>query len=271
MENNFVPEVFLSEKFGELRIIEIDDKPYFCGIDVAKALGYSNPRDAIGRHCRVDGVVKHDTINSHKTRNFRSGTESEAEQVITLQYITEGNVYRLIARSKLKEAVQFEKWVFDEIIPTIRKTGGYVNNAEQFVASYFPNSSKEVRAQLVQMLEIVKTQDSVIGAQMPSVEFTRAVVKAGENITIGDFAKVLNKEGVINIGRNKLFAWLRDNGYMMKGNHIPYQRFINDGTFVVQETVYYTGKYPHTARQTLVTPKGQMTLTKKIRAAFGVK
>ena len=271
MENNFVPEVFLSEKFGELRIAEIDDKPYFCGIDVAKALGYSNPRDAIGRHCRVDGVVKRDTINSHKTRNFRRGTESEAEQVITLQYITEGNVYRLIARSKLKEAVQFEKWVFDEIIPTIRKTGGYVNNAEQFVASYFPNSSKEVRAQLVQMLEIVKAQDSVIGAQMPSVEFTRAVVKAGENITIGDFAKVLNKEGVIIIGRNKLFAWLRDNGYMMKGNHIPYQRFINDGTFVVQETVYYTGKYPHTARQALVTPQGQMTLSKKIRAAFGVK
>ena len=63
MENNFVPEVFLSEKFGELRIAEIDDKPYFCGIDVAKALGYSNPRDAIGRHCKQNGVVKHDTIS----------------------------------------------------------------------------------------------------------------------------------------------------------------------------------------------------------------
>lgn len=266
MENNFVPEVFLSEKFGELRIAEIDDKPYFCGIDVAKALGYSNPRDAIGRHCKQNGVVKHDTISTHTTRG-----NGVAQQTISVPYITEGNVYRLIARSKLKEAVQFEKWVFDEIVPTIRKTGGYVNNAEQFVASYFPNSSKEVQVQLVQMLEIVKAQDSVIGAQMPSVEFTRAVVKAGENITIGDFAKVLNKENVINIGRNKLFAWLRDNGYMMKGNHIPYQRFINDGTFVVQETVYYTGKYPHTARQTLVTPKGQMTLTKKIRAAFGIK
>ena len=65
MENNFVPEVFLSEKFGELRIAEIDDKPYFCGIDVAKALGYSNPRDAIGRHCKQNGVVKHDTISTH--------------------------------------------------------------------------------------------------------------------------------------------------------------------------------------------------------------
>lgn len=149
MENNFVPEVFLSEKFGELRIAEIDDKPYFCGIDVAKALGYSNPRDAIGRHCKQNGVVKHDTISTHTTRG-----NGVAQQTISVPYITEGNVYRLIARSKLKEAVQFEEWVFDEIVPTI---------------------------------------------------------------------------------------------------------------------LYYTGKYPHTARQTLVTPKGQMTLTKKIRAAFGVK
>ena len=101
----------------KLRIIEIDGKPYFCGIDVAKALGYSNPRDAIGRHCRVDGVVKRDTINSHKTRNFRSGTESEAEQVITLQYITEGNVYRLIARSKLKEAIQSKSGYSTKLFP----------------------------------------------------------------------------------------------------------------------------------------------------------
>ena len=266
MDNNFVPVVFLSEKFGELRVIENDDKLYFCGTDVAKALGYSNPRDAVGRHCKQNGVVKRDTISTHATRG-----NGVAQQTVSVPYITEGNVYRLIARSKLKEAVQFEEWVFDEILPAIRKTGGYVNNAEQFVDNYFPNSSKEVRAQLIQMLEIVKKQDSIIGAQMPSVEFTRAVVKSGENITIGDFAKVLNKDGVIDIGRNKLFAWLRDNGYMMKGNHIRYQRFINDGTFVVQESVYYTGKYPHTTRQTLVTPKGQMALAKKIRDSFGAK
>ena len=186
MDNNFVPVVFLSEKFGELRVIENDDKLYFCGTDVAKALGYSNPRDAVGRHCKQNGVVKRDTISTHATRG-----NGVAQQTVSVPYITEGNVYRLIARSKLKEAVQFEEWVFDEILPAIRKTGGYVNNAEQFVDNYFPNSSKEVRAQLIQMLEIVKKQDSIIGAQMPSVEFTRAVVKSGENITIGDFAKVL--------------------------------------------------------------------------------
>ena len=78
MENNFVPEVFLSEKFGELRIIEIDGKPYFCGTDVSKALGYSNPRDAIGRHCRVDGVVKRDTVNREfrvSISHFQSGAQ----------------------------------------------------------------------------------------------------------------------------------------------------------------------------------------------------
>lgn len=102
-------QIFNSGEFGEIRTIEIDGKPYFVGADVAKALGYNNPRDAVARHCK--GVVKHDTPTS-------SGIQS-------MSYINEGDLYRLIMKSKLPSAEKFESWVMDEVLPTIRKTGSY--------------------------------------------------------------------------------------------------------------------------------------------------
>ena len=100
--------VFKSEEFGQVRTVEIDGKPYFAGKDIANALGYSNPRDAISRHCK--GVVKHDT--------FKEGGQN-------ISLIPEGDMYRLITHSKLESAERFESWVFDEVLPTLRKTGSY--------------------------------------------------------------------------------------------------------------------------------------------------
>ena len=111
-------QVFNHEQFGDVRIIEEDGKVLFCGKDVAKALGYENPRDAIRRHCR--GVVKRDGVS--KTTNQHGVT---TEQVTQMSFIPEGDVYRLITHSKLPAAERCEKWVFDEVLPTIRKTGGY--------------------------------------------------------------------------------------------------------------------------------------------------
>ena len=102
-------QIFNSGEFGEIRTLEIDGKPYFVGTDVAKALGYNNPRDAVSRHCK--GVVKRDTPTS-------SGIQS-------MSYINEGDLYRLIMKSKLPSAEKFESWVMDEVLPTIRKTGSY--------------------------------------------------------------------------------------------------------------------------------------------------
>lgn len=102
-------QIFNSEEFGEIRTIEIDGKPYFVGTDVAKALGYSNPRKAILDHCK--GVTKRDTPTS-------SGVQ-------LMSYINEGDLYRLIMKSKLPSAEKFESWVMDEVLPTIRKTGSY--------------------------------------------------------------------------------------------------------------------------------------------------
>lgn len=105
-------QVFQNNEFGELGVLEIDGKPYFPATASAKMLGYVNPRDAISRHCKIDGVVKHDVID-------RMGRIQHAK------FITEGNLYRLITHSKIPEAERFEKWVFDEVLPTIRKTGSY--------------------------------------------------------------------------------------------------------------------------------------------------
>lgn len=107
-------QVFRNEEFGEIRTVEQDGKVLFCGVDIAKALGYVNAHDALGRHCK--GVVKRDTLT-------QKGMQS-------LFYIPEGDVCRLIVHSKLPSAEKFERWVFDEVLPSIRKTGGYIQGQE---------------------------------------------------------------------------------------------------------------------------------------------
>ena len=102
-------KIFNNEEFGEIRTVEIDGKPYFVATDVARALGYSNPRKAVNDHCK--GVTKCDTPTS-------SGVQR-------MSYINEGDLYRLIMKSKLPSAEKFENWVMDEVLPTIRKTGSY--------------------------------------------------------------------------------------------------------------------------------------------------
>ena len=118
---NRVPEIFLSEVFGELRIIEENNKFYFCAVDVCKALGYTNITRELNIHCRQDGI--------------KSGRVEVGGIPRIVKFISEGNVYRLICRSNKPEAEQFETWVFDELLPTIRQTGGYVNDPVVFWTS----------------------------------------------------------------------------------------------------------------------------------------
>ena len=125
-------QIFNSEEFGDIRTAEIDGKPYFVGTDVAKALGYSNPRKAILDHCK--GVTKRDTPTS-------SGVQS-------MSYINEGDLYRLIMNSKLPSAEKFESWVMDEVLPAIRKTGSYqkpMTVAEQIQLLALGNQDHEER------------------------------------------------------------------------------------------------------------------------------
>ena len=122
------------------------------------------------------------------------------------------------------------------------------------------------KALLVTSLEAVKNQDKVIGVQQESVDFHRAVSASVNSVDFGEFAKCLANDH-INIGRNRLMAWLRKEKYIDASN-IAYQKYIQQGIFEVKETVYYIGKTSHTARKTLITPKGQVYLAKKVSSGY---
>ena len=130
--NNMI-KIFKNEKFGSLRILKDDNgRIMFCGKDVASALGYSNTKDAIRRHCRWG--VKHDLPHPQSP-----------SKTIKMIFIPEGDVYRLVAHSKLPRAAEFESWIFDKILPQINQTGGYVSNEEMFIENYLPFLDKPYR------------------------------------------------------------------------------------------------------------------------------
>jgi prophage antirepressor-like protein len=219
-------QIFNNEEFGLVRTIEIDGKPYFSASDVATALGYSNPRDAISRHCK--GVVKHDIPTT-------SGIQA-------LSFIPEGDIYRLIIRSQLPSAERFERWVFDEVLPQIRQTGGY----------QMPQTYAEALRALADKAEQAERLMIENEEMKPKAEFFDAVTDSKDAIPMADVAKVLN----MGIGRNKLFIFLRNNGVLQSDNR-PYQRYIDNGWFRTIEQKYDKG-YGETGIniKTLVFQKG---------------
>lgn len=147
MNNNL--EIFKNEEFGEVRTIMLDDKPYFMASDIAKALGYARPNDAVSRHCRA--TVKHSTPISGKIQK--------------VNFIPEGDMYRLIAHSKLPSAERFESWIFDEVLPTIRRTGGYINNVDLMVNTYFsdiPDDQKILVKGLMTNITALQNKNSAL-------------------------------------------------------------------------------------------------------------
>ncbi|MBP6280974.1 MAG: hypothetical protein KA384_02865 [Leptotrichiaceae bacterium] len=114
-------QIFKNDKFGEIEILIENGKEYFPATEIAKILGYSNPHDAIIRHCKKEGLVIHEGV-------LNAGL---GEQIVSKKYIDEGNLYRLIIKSNLPQAEIFERWVFDEVIPSIRKIGSYTVKSQQ--------------------------------------------------------------------------------------------------------------------------------------------
>lgn len=142
-------KVFSSTEFGELEVMLIDGKEYFPAIQCARILGYSNPRDAIIKHCKADGVVKRDGVSY--TTNQHGVT---SQQITEIKYINEGNLYRLIVSSKLPQAEKFERWVFDEVLPSIRRNGGYVGNVEELIAKTATAVATAVIKQIIPILQL---------------------------------------------------------------------------------------------------------------------
>ena len=179
-------EIFKNEEFGEVRTIEKNGSVLFCGSDIAKALGYARPADAISAHCK--GVCVLPTPSAGGVQNTK--------------FITEGDIYRLIAHSKLPSAERFERWVFDEVLPSIRKNGGYIGNADLMVNTYFsnlPDDQKVVIKGLLTNIVAVQNENSVLkkendvlaqeNSKWAGKDFINATVrKYGRNVH-NDYAK----------------------------------------------------------------------------------
>lgn len=249
MENEI--KIFENEEFGSMRTLkEETGRVVFCGSDVAKALGYRNVSDALIRHCK--GIVKHDTLTN-------GGMQ-------TLSFIPEGDVYRLVAHSRLPSAEKFESWIFDEVLPTIRRTGGYVANEDMFIENYLPFLEEPYQGLFrLQMMAINKLNERIRHDQ-PLVEFANQVSNSENLIDMNAMAKLAIEEN-IPIGRNRLFRWLRENELLMSDN-LPYQKYIDRGYFAVKESVFETGSMTKTYQQTFVTGKGQQFIIGLLKKEF---
>jgi anti-repressor protein len=248
MENNL--QIFKNEQFGEIRTIEENGNVLFCGNDVARALGYARPKDAIAAHAK--GAVKRRTLTA--------GGEQE------LSFIPESDLYRLAFSSKLPSAEKFTDWVAEEVLPTIRKTGGYVANDDLFLATYLPNADEATKMMFTATLEAMRSLNEKIERDKPKVLFAEAVETADDTILIGDLAKLLHQNGV-NIGQKRLFNWLRDNGYLIKcgaSKNMPTQYSMERGLMEVKERVVtLPNESVRITRTTKITGKGQTFFVNK--------
>ncbi len=215
-------EIFNNAEFGSVRIIEENGSFLFCASDVAKALGYSNVHSALQRHCK--GVVKRDTVTS--TRGIQA-----------LTYIPEGDVYRLIVHSKLPSAERFERWVFDEVLPSLRRNGIYITDplVRQFARD--PDFAHAV-------VDALYEQTERVNRLLPKADYFDAFVDPGDAVPIRIAAKQL---GVSEHWLVCLLVGCRML-YRCNGRLVPYADKRFRGLFVVKE------------RRTMVTPLGKQVL-----------
>ena len=244
-------KTFVNEEFGSVRTIEENGRVMFCGKDVALALGYRRPKDAITAHCK--GAVKR--------RLLTNGGAQE------MKMISEGDVYRLISHSRLPSAGKFESWIFDDVLPTIRRTGGYVSNEEMFIENYLPFLNEPYKNLFRLQMTFISKLNERIRNDKPLVDFALHVANSEDLIDMNAMAKLAADEN-FNIGRTRLFRWLKEMGVLMS-NNLPYQRYIDRRYFVVKESVFEVEGMKKTYRQTFVTGKGQLFIIGLLRKYYG--
>ena len=237
---------FSNPEFGMIRTVEIDGEPWFIGRDVARILGYANPNDALAKHVDEEdkGVAKCDTPGG----------------VQELAVINESGLYSLVLSSKLPNAKQFKHWVTAEVLPSIRKHGAYMTPETLEKALLNPDGMIKVLQALKEEQEKNKALASENEQMKPKALFADAVASADTSILIGDLAKLIRQNGV-EIGQKRLFAWMRDNGYLMKGGtsyNMPTQKSMELGILEVKErTIQNPDGSARITRTTKVTGKGQ--------------
>lgn len=206
--------IFNHPKFGDVRTMEIDGDPWFATIDVCKALEIKNPSQAI---TRLDADEKMTTLISNE--GVQSGT-------FQLSFISESGLYSLVLGSRKKEAKEFKRWVTSEVLPSIRKYG--------FYGGMIPQDYPSALRALADKCEENQRLEAKIALDAPKVRFAECVADSPELAYVGQLAKVLKQNG-INIGRNRVFEWLREHEYIVKWatQNEPTQKAMNRELFYI--------------------------------------
>ena len=245
--------IFENKEFGKIRTVQLNDEIYFVGKDVADTLGYQNGSRDINRHVAEEDRLKDMVFDGNQNK----------ETIL----INESGLYALIFGSKLDSAKRFKHWVTSEVLPSIRKNGGYINGQETL-------SDEELMAKALMVAKnklaerdlIIQKQQKKIELDKPKTIFADAVSASETSILIGDLAKLISQNG-FKIGQNRLFNWLRENGYLIKyGNskNMPTQRAMEMKLFEIKERTHQNpdGSVLVT-RTTVVTGKGQIYFVNK--------
>ena len=245
--------IFNNPEFGSVRTVCIDGEPWLVGKDVADILEYRNGSRDINRHVDADDRRKIMIYDGNQRR----------ETIV----INESGLYSLVLSSKLPAAKKFKRWVTAEVLPTIRKTGGYVANEDVFVETYLPFADEPIKQLFRIQCRVINQLNERIRKDEPKVKFADHVGDSTNVIDVNRMAKLCADHG-IRIGRNRLFAWMRSRGILMGGN-IPYQEYIENGYFRVKESVYETNGQTRTYQQTFVTGKGQQYILSRLMREYG--
>ncbi|MDR4436088.1 phage antirepressor [Bacillus tequilensis] len=237
----------------QVRTFVKDGQPWFVAKDVCEILGIKNATQAVSK------------LDSDERAMLNIGRQGNTN------IVNEPGLYTLILGSRKPEAKQFKRWITHEVIPTIRKTGGYVANDELFIQTYLPQADENTKLLFKTTLHTMKEQSKQIETMKPKVIFAEAVESSESSVLVGELAKIIQQNGV-DIGPNKLFQWLRDNGYLIrkKGEsfNLPTQRSMDMGLFEIKKrTVSNLDGSIRTARTPKVTGKGQIYFVNKFMSS----
>lgn len=250
-------QIFSNTQFGEIRTTQDKDgKTLFCASDVAKALGYAIPSKAVNTHCK--GVSKMES-------RVKTGVKADgalAIQTVEMLFIPEGDVYRLIVRSKLPSAEQFEHWVFDEVLPSIRKHGIYATDDTIDNIIKDPDFGIKLLTELKQEREEKRQLQDQIKHQKPLVDFASTVQGSDTNILIRQTSKFASNYIGVDIGEKGLYQRLREWGFVCKTKNEPTRKAYLQG--VLEYVERPTRIYPYTAMTTMVTPNGQIYIVNRL-------
>ena len=237
-------KIFANPTFGDIRIaVNENDEALFCLLDVCKALELANPSQV---KTRLDSS----NLISVEVTTKSANRHAEFTRTTSMTYIGEANLYRCIFQSKKEEAKAFQDWVFGEVLPQIRKTGGYIPVAKE-------DDEKTLLAKALGIMKrTLEEKERLIEEQRPMAELGRQVSGSKENIMVGEMAKILYENG-IEIGRRRLFKWLRENGYIFKQSREPMQKWIERGIMAVKECWISTDHGMELAVTPMITGKGQ--------------